>query len=841
MKYIAALGFIGVASASGYDCHQHDGQGTLNCPDDQGCYYEQDQCHSSGGSGGSGDHGGSSLLANYVAKNPPNDITSVFAVNSVHARPSGLNKEPRYFKVSSLTVDPDNPFDSIATFKHCEENQRDELGIVTSGWHSDTYQGDPCTTSSSSNYDQDGVTDFKVTELWGMKDTADYILKGCPANLDVTIENGDNGVYTLGYTDLDGTVHTSSDKPVLEICQGGKMIISDPSGDLVNHPLEVKDSSGAVLTNDNGYTFDTPGTYEYYCTEHNGMGNDITVLSSDDPKCGCDSGGDSPAPPAPATPDYTCADFKSDIMKYKSWFTVDVFNIYCQNGDTFDATRDLDAHKAAADDAGTKMWNTYNFQKTCCYTCQNFAGEKFSDMDDNQRQTHVDNACEKYASNIPGGNTLTVWDNSKSLLQVDCSDHPHYPFDLYNCIKDRSSDSYSYVLDLETYMLDQCCGEFVEVLGCTDPNACNYNSLANQGDGSCTFADPNRYCNGGCINDADGDDVCDEDEHKCEFVSCGNFYMKKKASFTGINDQNPGKKCCRPLKKGCMVEGYETYDPNAEESAPCYNSKSDQEKLDDFLGKITFLEKRAVHKQHAKEDFYKKVKDGKSKREAIRESRATMVEADLSQKVKDRKRGTVKIAVAINANSVSDSCEYGASDDNCGSLDLAADRVADETTILTTESVTGSWAVVVDGTEIIAKQTKRPHNVVKMQCWDTVNNVWESSSVNHDVSDDTLVQTHTCHGRVFLLGSLQLACDSTTCDDPNKSCTNDGLCVCNNDADGDGDCDEVDTLTDVNNNGVDDANDECLGAEDSCGCFRQSGNTKKYIEKQCCETACDTS
>ena len=76
-------------------------------------------------------------------------------------------------------------------------------------------------------------------------------------------------------------------------------------------------------------------------------------------------------------------------------------------------------------------------------------------------------------------------------------------------------------------MLDQCCGEFVEVLGCTDPNACNYNSLANQADGICT-AEPNRYCNGDCINNADGDDVCDEDEHKCEFVSCGNFYMKRK-------------------------------------------------------------------------------------------------------------------------------------------------------------------------------------------------------------------------------------------------------------------------------------------------------------------------
>ena len=61
----------------------------------------------------------------------------------------------------------------------------------------------------------------------------------------------------------------------------------------------------------------------------------------------------------------------------------------------------------------------------------------------------------------------------------------------------------------------------------------------------------------------------------------------------------------------------------------------------------------------------------------------------------------MKITVAINANSVSDSCEYGASDDNCGSLDLAVDRDADETTILTTESGTGSWAVVVDAARFL--------------------------------------------------------------------------------------------------------------------------------------------
>ena len=42
--------------------------------------------------------------------------------------------------------------------------------------------------------------------------------------------------------------------------------------------------------------------------------------------------------------------------------------------------------------------------------------------------------------------------------------------------------------------------------------ACNYDASANLDDGSCVFADMFYDCNGLCLNDADGDDVCDENE-----------------------------------------------------------------------------------------------------------------------------------------------------------------------------------------------------------------------------------------------------------------------------------------------------------------------------------------
>ncbi len=55
------------------------------------------------------------------------------------------------------------------------------------------------------------------------------------------------------------------------------------------------------------------------------------------------------------------------------------------------------------------------------------------------------------------------------------------------------------------------------VFGCTDPEACNYSGGYNTEDGSCIYAADiygslNVDCFGDCVNDADQDGVCDEDE-----------------------------------------------------------------------------------------------------------------------------------------------------------------------------------------------------------------------------------------------------------------------------------------------------------------------------------------
>ena len=51
------------------------------------------------------------------------------------------------------------------------------------------------------------------------------------------------------------------------------------------------------------------------------------------------------------------------------------------------------------------------------------------------------------------------------------------------------------------------------VNGCTDETACNYDVNATVDDGSCTYpTDPLLDCDGNCINDADDDGICDENE-----------------------------------------------------------------------------------------------------------------------------------------------------------------------------------------------------------------------------------------------------------------------------------------------------------------------------------------
>ena len=60
--------------------------------------------------------------------------------------------------------------------------------------------------------------------------------------------------------------------------------------------------------------------------------------------------------------------------------------------------------------------------------------------------------------------------------------------------------------------------DYDEIAGCTDNTACNFNIYATDDDGSCIFAEEFLDCNGDCLNDYDDDNICDEIDN------CPNVY-----------------------------------------------------------------------------------------------------------------------------------------------------------------------------------------------------------------------------------------------------------------------------------------------------------------------------
>jgi hypothetical protein len=83
------------------------------------------------------------------------------------------------------------------------------------------------------------------------------------------------------------------------------------------------------------------------------------------------------------------------------------------------------------------------------------------------------------------------------------------PGDIYDC---GCTDFPEGDCDCDGNQIDSCgvCGgDNSSCTGCTDATACNYDDTATIEDGSCAY--PAQYvdCNGDCINDTDGDGICD--------------------------------------------------------------------------------------------------------------------------------------------------------------------------------------------------------------------------------------------------------------------------------------------------------------------------------------------
>jgi hypothetical protein len=130
--------------------------------------------------------------------------------------------------------------------------------------------------------------------------------------------------------------------------------------------------------------------------------------------------------------------------------------------------------------------------------------------------------------------------------------------------------------------------------GCKNINACNYDPDAKIDDGTCKFPIPGRDCDGKCIDDIDGDDICDDrdppiygctDPDACNYNSLANaddnscVYAEYPYDCNNnCTDFHPGTNfgtapgapfaigpVCIDQKvfRGCMDPSYSNYDPNA--------------------------------------------------------------------------------------------------------------------------------------------------------------------------------------------------------------------------------------------------------------------------------------
>jgi hypothetical protein len=113
-------------------------------------------------------------------------------------------------------------------------------------------------------------------------------------------------------------------------------------------------------------------------------------------------------------------------------------------------------------------------------------------------------------------------------------------------------------------VIDECgvCGgdgTSCQVAGCTDENACNYDSTATIESNECTYAVTNYNCNNDCLNDANGDGICDENE----IPGCT---ANEAVNFNPYATEDDGT--CVTLSAGCNLPFACNYDPNAEEYLP---------------------------------------------------------------------------------------------------------------------------------------------------------------------------------------------------------------------------------------------------------------------------------
>lgn len=186
------------------------------------------------------------------------------------------------------------------------------------------------------------------------------------------------------------------------------------------------------------------------------------------------------------------------------------------------------------------------------------------------------------------------------------------------------------------------------------------------------------------------------------------------------------------------------------------------------------LARQNTIKDFARDNMKHKIKQGKSVKEAIAESKVAISASDLPMRAQIFVYLMGKppvVAVAPQNKDTQDTCDQGADTAGCGMVDLSENQ--NELTILSTDPEPGSWSVLTSGGQVVSKQTRVSEFVYEMQCWD---NGWGAKQTL-DVTSGA--QLYGCNGNVLMIASQSAVCTPGICN--NGNCTIDGdsyTCSC---------------------------------------------------------------
>ncbi len=322
-------------------------------------------------------------------------------------------------------------------------------------------------------------------------------------------------------------------------CDGN--CLNDADGDEVCDELEVPGCDDAGACNYDSAATDNDGSCEYLscagCTNADACNYDITATIDDGSCAVADEPCETCNPDGTVNPndddsDGVCNDDEilgctdADACNYDSNPTTDTDNTLCQYPIDLYGVDNVDCDGACLNDAdgdlvcdedevpGCDDDTACNFDAVAtdndgsciyaddpCETC-NPDGTVNPNDDDNDGVCNADEilGCTEPSACNYDSDPTTDTDNSLCLYPVDLYGADNLDCD-GNCINDADGDL--------------VCDED-EIVGCQEVDACNYDPTATDA-GQCDYpidlygAD-NVDCDGVCLNDADGDLVCDEDE-----------------------------------------------------------------------------------------------------------------------------------------------------------------------------------------------------------------------------------------------------------------------------------------------------------------------------------------